>query len=79
MKADLVVLQGSVITMDPSYPKVEGIAVKGEKILALGKNEEISNLIGPETKVLNAYGNTVLPVLSAVTHLCRQNRYAKVV
>ncbi|HHU68831.1 MAG TPA: amidohydrolase [Thermoanaerobacterales bacterium] len=61
MKADLVVLQGSVITMDPSYPKVEGIAVKGEKILALGKNEEISNLIGPETKVLNAYGNTVLP------------------
>ncbi len=61
MKASLVILNGSVITMNPSYPKVEGIAVKNERILALGKNEEISELIGPDTKVLNACGNTVLP------------------
>ncbi|MGH9866451.1 MAG: amidohydrolase, partial [Candidatus Acidiferrales bacterium] len=59
--ADLVVVNGNVWTVDKAQPRVQAIAVTGERIAATGTNEEIRKWIGPETKVIDAHGKTVLP------------------
>ncbi len=61
MKAELVILGGSVITMDPSLPKAQAVAVKSGRIMAVGKVNHIRNLIGSETLVLRANGKTIVP------------------
>ncbi len=70
MKADLVVLEGHVLTMDRDRPKAEAVAVTDGKIVAVGSNAEIESLIGPDTKIVSARGGTVLPgFIEAHMHL----------
>lgn len=70
MKADLVVLEGHVLTMDRDRPKAEAVAVSEGKIVAVGSNAEIESLIGPDTKIVSARGGTVLPgFIEAHMHL----------
>ncbi|HLH55661.1 MAG TPA: amidohydrolase [Verrucomicrobiae bacterium] len=57
----LIVLNGSVHTIDPQRPVAEAIAVDGETISAIGANAEIRALAGPQTKIIDAGGGTVLP------------------
>jgi predicted amidohydrolase YtcJ len=59
--ADLVIINAKVRTMDDAKPQAEAIAVWGNKIIAVGSNEEIRSLIGQETKVIDAKGRLVLP------------------
>lgn len=44
------VLLGRFVTLDPVHPEVSGVAVRGERIVAVGSREELSPWIGPETK-----------------------------
>jgi len=57
---DLIVL-GSIHTMDPALPKVEGFAVSGGRISAVGPAADIRRLAGRNTKVIDARGSTVFP------------------
>lgn len=59
--ADLVVINAKVRTMDKEKPEAEAIAVWSNKIIAVGKNDEIKRLIGQNTKVVDAGGKLVLP------------------
>jgi hypothetical protein len=59
--ADTVFLNGSVITVDGKDRVVRGAAVSGNKILAAGSSEEIRTLAGPETKIIDLRGRTLLP------------------
>lgn len=59
--ADLVILNGSVLTVNPQDEVVQAVAVKGKYVLAVGSNEEISSYIGEATTVLDAKGHTVMP------------------
>jgi predicted amidohydrolase YtcJ len=61
MHAELVITNGAVLTMDPRQPRAEAVAAAGGRILAVGSRAEIEALIGPETRVLDAGGATVLP------------------
>jgi predicted amidohydrolase YtcJ len=61
MSADLALIGGNVLTMNPSKLHAEAIAVKGDRIAKVGTNEEISSLIGKNTKVIRLEGKTVLP------------------
>jgi len=61
MKADSVILGGKVITMNPSQPLAQGIAIKDGTIIAVDKEKEILNLVTPETRVLRMDGGTVTP------------------
>jgi predicted amidohydrolase YtcJ len=64
MEADLVLLDCNVLTMNPSQPHAEAIAIKEDKIFRVGTNEEISRVIGKNTKVVELKnGETVLPGL----------------
>ena len=60
-RADLVVLGGNFHTMDPNYPDVDAMAVRGDRILALGTQQDIQDLIAPTTRVIRADGMTVTP------------------
>ena len=61
-KADLVITNGKVLTIDKDNPMAEAIAVKGETIIAAGTVKEISRLIdGSKTTVIDAAGRLVIP------------------
>jgi predicted amidohydrolase YtcJ len=61
-KADLVIINGNVLTIDKEYPAAEAIAIKGEKIITVGSTTKISKLIEKGiTEVIDAGGRLVLP------------------
>mgnify|MGYP001827711146 CR=1 FL=1 len=59
--ADLVLRNAVVHTMDASRPRAEAIAVRGSRILAVGSDEDMASLVGPETRVRDLAGHTVVP------------------
>lgn len=59
--ADLVLRNGRIVTVEPSRPEVQALAVRGETITALGSNEEIQPLIGPSTQVIDLGGKLAIP------------------
>ncbi len=65
-----VFLNANVLTMDSARPLAEAVAVTGDRIVAVGSNEEIKPLIGLNTKVVDAKGTTILPgFIDCHTHL----------
>ncbi|MSU56928.1 MAG: amidohydrolase [Pedosphaera sp.] len=60
---DFVITNANVITVDKNFSRAEALAVRGDKIIAVGRNQKISPLIGASTRVLDARGKTVLPGL----------------
>jgi predicted amidohydrolase YtcJ len=61
--ADLVVLGGTIVTMDRFKPRAQALAARGDLIVAVGSEDEVSSLIGPETKVLDLAGAAAVPGL----------------
>ncbi len=61
-KADLVIINGKVLTIDKDNPRAEAIAIKGEKIIAVGTTREINSLVTKgSTTVIDAKGRLVIP------------------
>ncbi len=61
MGADLVLIDGNVLTMNPSQPHAEAIAIEKDRIVKVGTNEEISKWIGKNTKVIELNERTIVP------------------
>lgn len=61
MKAELIVTNGRVLTMDSTNPRAEAVALAGGRILAVGSRAEVEALAGSETRTIDAGGRTVLP------------------
>jgi len=64
MWADLVLMDGNVLTMCSSQSSAEAVAVKKDRIVKVGTNEEIRQWIGDDTTVINLQGRTVVPGLT---------------
>jgi len=61
-KADLVIINGKVLTIDEANPEAEAVAIKGEIIIATGTTKKISGMIEKGvTKVIDARGRLVIP------------------
>jgi predicted amidohydrolase YtcJ len=60
-EADLVLLSGKIVTVDETVPEAEAIAMAGERILAVGTNEEMEQFIGSSTEVIRIDGLLALP------------------
>ena len=68
-KADLVLVNGKVYTVDEANPKGESVAVLDGRIVALGSNKDTKKFIGAQTQVLDVGGKLVLPgFVDAHTH-----------
>ncbi len=61
MLADLIIVNGKVITVDGSFSIARAVAVKGGKIAAVGTDDEIKALADRQTKILDLEGKPVLP------------------
>ena len=59
--ADLVLRNVTVWTVDGHRPRAEAVAIKGNEIVAAGRNEEVASLIGKGTRVHDLQGRLVLP------------------
>ncbi|HEV7251504.1 MAG TPA: amidohydrolase [Mesorhizobium sp.] len=62
--ADLIVHRGKILTMDGADPRAEAVAVKDGRIVAVRGEAAVMDLKGPDTRVIDASGNTVLPGFS---------------
>jgi predicted amidohydrolase YtcJ len=61
-KADLVVINGKVLTIDSDNPMAEAVAVKGETIIAVGTTKKINAFIeAGKTEIIDASGRLVIP------------------
>lgn len=60
-KADMVLINGKVLTVDKKFSIKEAIAVKGDRIVHVGMNRQIRAHIGKNTKVIDLEGKTILP------------------
>ncbi len=70
IEADLVVFNGNIITMDPQKPTATALAVKSYKVLAVGEENEVLDLVPDAKRVLDLGGKTVVPgFIDAHTHL----------
>jgi predicted amidohydrolase YtcJ len=61
--ADLIVHNGHVLTVDAKFSTAEAVAVRGGKVVAVGKGADVLKLKGPKTQVIDAAGHTVMPGL----------------
>src|SRR5947209_5758644 len=59
----LILSNARVWTGDPARPWAEAVAVRGERLAAVGTNAEIERLAGPATRRLDARGGMVTPGL----------------
>jgi predicted amidohydrolase YtcJ len=61
--ADLILSHGKIATVDPQFRIGDSIAIRGERILAVGGRAEVARLAGPGTRQIDLRGKTVLPGL----------------
>ncbi len=59
--ADLILRNGKIVTLEAATPTVQAIAVRGDRIAALGSNAEIARLAGPKTRVIDLAGRLAIP------------------
>ena len=60
-EADLVIRGGTVITMDDNQPEAQALAARGDTILAVGSDEDVTAYIGSRTRVIELGGATAMP------------------
>ena len=58
---DLALVNGRVYTVDDELPQAEAFAVKHGRFIAVGTSDDIRNIVGPGTEVIDAEGMTVTP------------------
>lgn len=61
--ADVVLWHGKIVTADAAFNIHQAIAVKADRIVAVGTDVEIGRLIGKRTNVIDLAGRTVIPGL----------------
>lgn len=61
MAADLVLLGGTVLTLDSVGTRASAVAARDGRIIAVGSDRAITELVGSRTRVVELHGRTVLP------------------
>lgn len=71
--ADTVLTNGNVITVDPQQPRAQAVAIQGHAIVAVGADDDLANLVGPDTVTVDLGGRTVTPgLIDGHAHLDRE-------
>jgi hypothetical protein len=58
-----VFVGGDIVTNDPDKPRVPALALRGNRVLAIGDDATMRALAGPDTRVVELGGKTVTPGL----------------
>jgi predicted amidohydrolase YtcJ len=60
---DVILTNGKVITVDDRFTIAQAVAVRGDRIVAVGSNQQITAMAGPNTRRIDAEGRAVIPGL----------------
>jgi predicted amidohydrolase YtcJ len=60
---DLVLSNGKIITVDERFAIAQAVAIKGDRIVAVGTSQEMAQLAGPNTRRIDLMGKAVTPGL----------------
>src|SRR6202163_875251 len=60
---DLVLSNGKFITVDERFTIAQAVAIRGDRIVAVGSNQDIARLAGPGTRRIDLRGKAVTPGL----------------
>ncbi len=71
-KADWIIENAKIITLDAKTPRAQAIAIAGDKVVGVGARRDLERLKSPSTKIIDAGGRTIVPGLNdAHTHFIR--------
>lgn len=71
--ADLIVTGAKIVTVDSSFGIAEAVAVRDDKIIAVGGAAEIAALADADTRIIDAAGRAVIPgLIDAHAHMDRE-------
>src|ERR1700722_17857471 len=76
--ADMLLLNGRIVTLDDASSVSEALAITGDRIAATGSADQMRKLAGSDTKIIDLGGRTVIPgLIDSHIHLIRAGfRYA---
>src|SRR5262245_36159105 len=70
--ADLILSNGKIVTVDDRFTIAQAVAIKGNRIVAVGANQEMDRLAAPNGRRINLRGRTVIPgLIDNHNHLLR--------
>ena len=61
--ADVILSNGKIITVDERFTIAQAVAVRGDRVVAVGSDAEIAKLAGPATRRIDLRGRAVIPGL----------------
>ena len=61
--ADLILSNGKIITVDDRFTLAQAVAVRGDRIVAVGTDQDVARLAGPATRRIDLDGEAVIPGL----------------
>lgn len=71
--ADLILINGKIITVDSAFTVAHAIAIAGDRILAVGPNAAMASMSGPATRVVDLKGKAVIPgITDGHAHMDRE-------
>ncbi|PSL31026.1 amidohydrolase [Chitinophaga ginsengisoli] len=75
-KADIIITNGRITTLDDAKGEVQAVAIAGNKIVETGSNTEVLRLKGNKTTIIDARGNRIIPGLfDSHLHVIRAGRF----
>src|SRR6202163_1044205 len=60
---DLILSNGKVITVDERFTIAQAVAIRGDRVVAVGTTQHIARLAGPSTRRIDLRGKSVIPGL----------------
>jgi predicted amidohydrolase YtcJ len=73
--ADLILSNGKIITVDDRFSIAQAVAVTGDRVIAVGTNQDIARLAGPNTRRIDLSGKAVVPgMIDNHAHIMEEGR-----
>ena len=60
---DTVLVNGKIVTVDDMFSIAQAVAIRGERVVAVGDTAKVRGMAGPNTRVVDLGGKTVIPGL----------------
>jgi predicted amidohydrolase YtcJ len=60
---DLILSNGKIITVDERFSIAQAVAIRGDRVVAVGSNQDMAQLAGPHTRRIDLLGKAVIPGL----------------
>ena len=69
---DIILTNGKIVTVDAQFSIAQAVAVRGDRIVAVGSNQDITRLAGQNTRRIDLRGRTSCRGSSTITRTSRR-------